>query len=200
MSAVIPSATVNASETPMPDTIKAETTLIEEDALMAESLRVESEPWTRFYLAGEIIRESRKASGKQSKYGSEGDMDHSDKVIDYYDHPCDVGSLPKEYPNGGIGLAGAPEYGDVMELQIRINPEVQVIDEEAEFKTFGCGSAIVSSSLTTELVKGKTSRKRWPSRTRISSARSAFPRANLLDATGYSGIGGRLHLVGSPIL
>jgi hypothetical protein len=196
VSAVIPSATVNASETPMPDTIKAQTTLIEEDAFMAESLRVESEPWTRFYLAGEIIRESRKASGKQSKYGSEGDMDHSNKVIDYYDHPCDVGSLPKEDPNGGIGLAGAP----VMELQIRINPEVQVIDEEAEFKTFGCGSAIVSSSLTTEWVKGKTSRKRWPSRTRISSARSAFPRATLLDATGYSGIGGRLHLVGSPIL
>ena len=183
----------------MPNTIKAETTLIEEDALMAESLRFESEPWTRFYLAGEIIRESRKASGKQSKYGSEGDMDHSDKVIDHYDHPCDVGSLPKDDPNGGIGLAGAPECGDVMELQIRINPEVQVIDEEAEFK-FGCGLAIVSSSLTTELVKGKSSRKRWPSRTRISSASSAFPRAALLDATGYSGIGGRLHLVGSPIL
>ena len=121
-------------------------------------------------------------------------------MIDYYDHPCDVGSLPKEDPNGGIGLAGAPECGDVMELQIRINPEVQVIDEEAEFKTFGCGSAIVSPSLTTEWVKGKTSRKRWPSRTRISSARSAFPRATLLDATRYSGIGGRLHLVGSPIL
>ena len=86
----------------MPDTIKAETTLIE-DALMAESLRFQSEPWTRFYIAGEIIRESRKASGKQSKYGSEGDMDRSDKVIDHYDHPCDVGSLPKDDPNGGIG-------------------------------------------------------------------------------------------------
>jgi hypothetical protein len=199
MSAVIPSATVNASEPPMPDTINAETTLIEEDALIAESLRVESEPWTRFYLAGEIIRESRKASGKQRKYGSEGDMDHSDKVIDHYDHPCDVGSQPKDDPNGGIGLAGALECDDVMELQIRIKPEVQVIDGEAEFMTFGCGSAIVSSSLTTELVTGKSSRKRWPSRTRISSARSAFP-ATLLDATGYSGIGRRLHLVGSPIL
>ncbi len=103
VSVVILSTTVNASETPMPDTIKAETTLIEEDALMAESLRFESEPWTRFYMAGEIIRESRKASGKQSKYGSEGDMDHSDKVIDHYDHPCDVGSLPKDDPNGSIG-------------------------------------------------------------------------------------------------
>jgi len=84
----------------MPDTIKAETTLIEEDALIAESLRVGSEPWTRFYLAGEIIRESRKASGKQSKYGSEGDMDHSDKVIDHYDHPSDVGNLPKDDRTG----------------------------------------------------------------------------------------------------
>ena len=184
----------------MPDTIKAETTLIEEDALMAESLRFESEPWTRFYVAGEIIRELRQASGKPSKYASEGNMAHSEKVIDHYDHPCDVGSLSKDDPNGGIGLAGAPERGDVMELRIRINPEVQVIEEEAEFKTFGCGSAIVSSSLTTELVKGKSSRKRWPSRTRISSASSAFPRATLLDATGYSGIGGRLHLVGSATL
>ena len=73
VSVVVPSATANASETPMPDTIKAETSLIEEDALMAESLRFESEPWTRFYMAGEIIRESRKASGKQSKYASEGE-------------------------------------------------------------------------------------------------------------------------------
>ncbi|MGB2886229.1 MAG: iron-sulfur cluster assembly scaffold protein, partial [Candidatus Acidiferrales bacterium] len=70
---------------------------------------------------------------------------------------------------------GAPEYGDVMKLQMKINSETQVI-EEAEFKTFGCGSAIASSSLATEWVKGKTSRKRWPSRTRISSARSAFAR------------------------
>jgi hypothetical protein len=86
VNAVIPSATVNASETPMPDTIKAETTLIEEDALMAESLRFESEPWTRFYLAGEIIRELQKMSAKQSKYASRGNTAHSDKVIDYYDH------------------------------------------------------------------------------------------------------------------
>ena len=182
MSAVIPSATVNASETPMPDTIKAETTLIEEDALMAESLRVESEPWTRFYLAGEIIRESRKASGKQSKYASEGNRAHSENAIDRYDHPCDVGSLAKGDPNVGTGLVAVPECGD-----------------EAEFKTFGCGSAIASSSLATEWVKGKTSRKRWPSRTRISSASSAFPRATLLDAIRYSRIGGRLHLVGRPI-
>jgi NifU-like protein involved in Fe-S cluster formation len=122
-------------------------------------------------------------------------MAHSDKVIDHYDHPRDVGSLPKDGPNGG--LVGAPECGDVIKLQMKINSETQVI-EEAEFKTFGCRSAIASSSLATEWVKGKTSRKRWPSRTRISSACSAFPRA-LLDATRYSRIGGRLHLVGSPI-
>ena len=182
----------------MPDTINPGAVLIEEGALMPESLRFASEPWTLFYMAGEIIRESRKASGKQSKYRSEGNMAHSNIVIDHYDHPRDVGSLPKDDPNGGIGLAGARVDG--MELQIRINPEVQVIDEGGEFKTFGCGSAIVSSSLTTESVKGKSSRKRWPSRTRISSASSAFPRATLLDATGYSGIGGRLHLVGSATL
>ena len=85
-----------------------------------------------------------------------------------------------------------------MKLQMKINFDTQVI-EEAEFKTLRCGSAIASSSLATEWVKGKTSRKRWPSRTRISSARSAFLRATLPDATRHSRIGGRLHLVGSPI-
>jgi NifU-like protein involved in Fe-S cluster formation len=119
-------------------------------------------------------------------------------VIDHDDHPRDVDSLPKDDPNGDTGLLGGPECGDVMKLQMKINSETQVI-EEAEFKTFGCGSAIASSSLANEWVKGKNSRKHWPSRTRISSARSAFPRAALLDATKYSRIGGRLHLVGSPI-
>ena len=182
----------------MANTIKAGTTLIEEGALMPESFQFESEPWGFFYMAGGIIRELRKASGKQSKYGSEGNMAHSDKPIDHYNQPRDVGSLPKDDPNMGTGLVGAPESGNVLELQMRVNSETQVI-EEAEFKTFGCGSAIASSSLATEWVKGKTSRKRWPSRTRISSARSAFPRATLLDATRYFRIGGRLHLVGSPI-
>jgi NifU-like protein involved in Fe-S cluster formation len=100
-------------------------------------------------------------------------------------------------PNVNTGLVGEPECGGVMELQMKINSETQVI-EEAEFKTFGCGSAIARSSLATEWVKGKTSRKHWPSRTRISSASSAFPRATLPDATRYSRIGRRLHLVGSP--
>src|SRR6266852_6199438 len=125
-------------------------------------------------------------------------MAYSDKVIDPYNHPRNVGSLPKDDSNVDTGLVGAPECGDVMKLQMKINSETQVI-EEAEVKTFRCGSAIASSSLTTEWVKGKTSRKRWPSRTRISSASSAFPRATLLDATRYSRIRRRLHLVGSPI-
>jgi NifU-like N terminal domain len=182
----------------MANTINTGTRLIDESALLRESLRSESEPWTSFYMAGEVIRELRKASGQQSKYGSEGNMAHSDKVIDHCDHPRDIGSLPTDDPNGGTGLLGAPECGDVMKLQMKIDSEIQVI-QEAEFKTFGCGSAIVGSSLATEWVKGKTSRKRLPSRTRISSASSAFPRATLLDATRYSRIRRRLHLVGSPI-
>ena len=80
---------------------------------------------------------------------------YSDKVVDHYNNPRNVGSLPKEDPNVGTGLVGAPECGDVMKLQMHINPETQVI-EEAKFKTFGCGSAIASSSLATEWVKGKT--------------------------------------------
>jgi len=82
-------------------------------------------------------------------------MAYSDKVVDHYEHPRNVGSLPKDDPNVGTGLVGAPECGDVMRLQMKINPETQVI-EEAKFKTFGCGSAIASSSLATEWVKGKT--------------------------------------------
>ncbi len=82
-------------------------------------------------------------------------MSYSDKVIDHYNNPRNVGSLPKDDPNVGTGLVGAPECGDVMKLQMRVNPETQVI-EEARFKTFGCGSAIASSSLATEWVKGKT--------------------------------------------
>src|ERR1700730_2840476 len=82
-------------------------------------------------------------------------MAYSDKVVDHYNNPRNVGSLPKEDPNVGTGLVGAPECGDVMKLQMRINPDTNVI-EEAKFKTFGCGSAIASSSFATEWVKGKT--------------------------------------------
>ena len=82
-------------------------------------------------------------------------MAYSDKVIDHYNNPRNVGSLAKEDPNVGTGLVGAPECGDVMKLQIKVNQESGVI-EDAKFKTFGCGSAIASSSLATEWVKGKT--------------------------------------------
>src|SRR6185369_1077671 len=82
-------------------------------------------------------------------------MAYSDKVVDHYNNPRNVGSLDKEDPNVGTGLVGAPECGDVMKLQIRINPETQVI-EDAKFKTFGCGSAIASSSLATEWLKGRS--------------------------------------------
>jgi Fe-S cluster assembly scaffold IscU len=82
-------------------------------------------------------------------------MAYSDKVVDHYKNPRNVGSLDKSDPNVGTGLVGAPECGDVMKLQMKVNPETHVI-EEAKFKTFGCGSAIASSSLATEWVKGKT--------------------------------------------
>ena len=82
-------------------------------------------------------------------------MAYSERVVEHYNNPRNVGSLPKEDPNVGTGLVGAPECGDVMKLQMKINPDTQII-EEAKFKTFGCGSAIASSSLATEWVKGKT--------------------------------------------
>ena len=81
-------------------------------------------------------------------------MAYSDKVIDHYNNPRNVGTLDKSSTEVGTGLVGAPECGDVMRLQIRVNPETQVI-EEAKFKTFGCGSAIASSSLATEWIKGR---------------------------------------------
>jgi len=82
-------------------------------------------------------------------------MAYSDKVVDHYNNPRNVGSLDKKDPSVGTGLVGAPECGDVMKLQIKINPETQII-EDAKFKTFGCGSAIASSSLATEWLKGRT--------------------------------------------
>ena len=82
-------------------------------------------------------------------------MAYSEKVIEHYEHPRNVGTLDKEDPNVGTGLVGAPACGDVMRLQIKVNAETGVV-EDAKFKTFGCGSAIASSSLVTEWVKGKT--------------------------------------------
>jgi len=80
-------------------------------------------------------------------------MAYSDKVIDHYNHPRNVGSFDKADPKVGTGIVGAPECGDVMKLQLKFDGE-KIVD--ARFKTFGCGSAIASSSLATEWVKGKT--------------------------------------------
>src|SRR5712664_1607530 len=82
-------------------------------------------------------------------------MAYSEKVVDHYNNPRNVGSFAKDTPGVGTGLVGAPECGDVMKLQIKVNVETGVI-EDARFKTFGCGSAIASSSLATEWLKGKT--------------------------------------------
>jgi len=81
-------------------------------------------------------------------------MAYGKKVMDHYENPRNVGVLDKDAPNVGTGMVGAPACGDVMRLQIQINDEG--IIEEAKFKTYGCGSAIASSSLLTEWVKGKT--------------------------------------------
>ncbi len=82
-------------------------------------------------------------------------MAYSDKVVDHYNNPRNVGSMDKSDPNVGTGMVGAPECGDVMKLQVKVNPATGVI-EDAKFKTFGCGSAIASSSLATEWLRGKT--------------------------------------------
>jgi nitrogen fixation NifU-like protein len=82
-------------------------------------------------------------------------MAYSEKVVDHYEHPRNVGSFEKDDDEVGTGMVGAPACGDVMKLQIKVNPVTGVI-EDARFKTYGCGSAIASSSLVTEWVKGKT--------------------------------------------
>jgi nitrogen fixation NifU-like protein len=81
-------------------------------------------------------------------------MAYSDKVLNHYENPCNVGVLDKEDNSVGTGMVGAPTCGDVMRLQIKVNE--QGVIEDAKFKTYGCGSAIASSSLLTEWVKGKT--------------------------------------------
>ncbi len=81
-------------------------------------------------------------------------MAYSDKIIDHYNHPRNVGSFDVHNPKVGTGIVGAPECGDVMKLQILVDENDQILD--AKFKTFGCGSAIASSSLATEWIKGRT--------------------------------------------
>jgi nitrogen fixation NifU-like protein len=93
-------------------------------------------------------------------------MAYSEKVIDHYENPRNVGSFDNSDENVGSGMVGAPACGDVMKLQIKVNNEG--IIEDARFKTYGCGSAIASSSLVTEWVKGKSWTKRRRSRTPIS--------------------------------
>src|SRR5215204_2034336 len=82
-------------------------------------------------------------------------MAYSEKVLDHYNNPRNVGSMDKSSADVGTGMVGAPECGDVMKLQVKVNPLTGII-EDAKFKTFGCGSAIASSSLATEMLKGKT--------------------------------------------
>src|SRR5689334_17096983 len=82
-------------------------------------------------------------------------MAYSDKVVDHYENPRNVGAFEKGDATVGTGMVGAPACGDVMKLQIKVNPETGLI-EDARFKTYGCGSAIASSSLVTEWVKGKS--------------------------------------------
>lgn len=82
-------------------------------------------------------------------------MAYSDKVVDHYENPRNVGSFDKSDPSIGTGMVGAPACGDVMKLQIKVNDQTGII-VDARFKTYGCGSAIASSSLITELVKGMT--------------------------------------------
>jgi nitrogen fixation NifU-like protein len=81
-------------------------------------------------------------------------MAYGDKVLDHYENPRNVGTMDKNDPNVGTGLVGAPACGDVMRLQVKISDDGKI--EDAKFKTFGCGSAIASSSLVTEWVKGKS--------------------------------------------
>lgn len=82
-------------------------------------------------------------------------MAYSTKVLEHYENPRNVGSLNKDDPTVGTGMVGAPACGDVMKMQIKVNPDTGLI-EDAKFKTYGCGSAIASSSLVTEWVKGKS--------------------------------------------
>jgi Fe-S cluster assembly scaffold IscU len=103
----------------------------------------------------EMIRAlTRSLSQRNGRLTTEGNRFYHEKVIDHYENPRNVGSFDKKDKNVGTGLVGAPACGDVMKLQVKVDDSGKIID--AKFKTFGCGSAIASSSLATEWIKGKT--------------------------------------------
>lgn len=108
------------------------------------------------YAASRVATLSRASlpitSASPALFSNGGRRLYHEKVIDHYEKPRNVGSLPKSDPDVGTGLVGAPACGDVMRLQIRVDSEDRIVD--ARFKTFGCGSAIASSSLVTEMVRG----------------------------------------------
>ena len=105
-------------------------------------------------------------------------MAYSDKVIEHYEKPRNVGSLDSADDNVGTGLVGAPECGDVMKLQIKVDDETGII-EDAKFKTFGCGTAIASSSYTTEILKNKTVKEALQINNNVISSRLKLPPVKL---------------------
>ena len=112
-------------------------------------------------------------------------MAYSNQVIDHYENPRNVGSFSKDEENIGTGMVGAPACGDVMKLQIKVNPETGVI-EDARFKTYGCGSAIASSSLVTEWVRGRTLEEAFSIRNSEIAEELAPPPIAKLESTPHT--------------
>lgn len=119
--------------------------------MMAAQLRSLAQAALRRGVSGTILRPQPAVTATAELPGSRG---YHEKVIDHYENPRNVGSMDKNDENVGTGLVGAPACGDVMKLQIKVGDDGKIID--ARFKTFGCGSAIASSSLATEWIKGKS--------------------------------------------
>jgi len=132
-------------------TIVASKSISYVSSIMAFQLRSLAQAALRRGVSGTILRPQPAVAATVELPGSRG---YHDKVIDHYENPRNVGSLDKNDENVGTGLVGAPACGDVMKLQIKVDDDGKIID--ARFKTFGCGSAIASSSLATEWIKGKS--------------------------------------------